>query len=92
MTEQQAKLLQYIRHYYSLEGRSPSFDEMRVRLGLKSKSGVHRLVTSLVERGYVAHEGGQRFRARNLIPLNGPLSACPKCGYLMRSEKAANAA
>jgi len=32
---------------------APSFDEMRIALGLKSKSGIHRLITGLVERGYL---------------------------------------
>ena len=49
LTEKQQELLDYLK---SCE-RSPSFDEMRDALGLRSKSGVHRLVRSLEERGFI---------------------------------------
>lgn len=49
LTAKQKELLDYLK---SCE-RAPSFDEMRVALGLRSKSGVHRLVEGLEERGYI---------------------------------------
>ncbi|MCX8515651.1 MAG: transcriptional repressor LexA [Alphaproteobacteria bacterium] len=53
ITQQQHKLLMYIQKCIAERGYAPSYDEMRDALGLKSKSGVHRLVYSLEERGYV---------------------------------------
>ncbi len=53
LTRKQRDLLLLI-HERMQEGEvAPSFDEMRVALGLKSKSGIHRLITALVERGYL---------------------------------------
>lgn len=53
LTGKQRELLSYIRDYQLTKERSPSFDEMRAALGLRSKSGVHRLVTGLRERGFI---------------------------------------
>lgn len=49
LTSKQQELLDYLR----LCERAPSFEEMKNALGLKSKSGVHRLVNALCERGYL---------------------------------------
>lgn len=49
LTAKQQELLDYLR----LCERAPSFEEMKNALGLKSKSGVHRLVNALEERGYI---------------------------------------
>ena len=53
LTVKQQKLLQYITSQVSKNGISPSFDEMKNALELKSKSGVHRLVGALEERGFI---------------------------------------
>jgi SOS-response transcriptional repressor LexA len=53
LAEKQRDLLDFIGHYQCEQGASPSFEEMRDALGLKSKSGVHRLVHALEERGYI---------------------------------------
>lgn len=53
LTQQQKKLLMYIHNTLNADGVCPSFDEMREALNLKSKSGVHRIITSLEERGYI---------------------------------------
>lgn len=53
LTKQQSNLLGFIRTWQENEGTSPSFDEMREALGLKSKSGVHRLILALEERGHI---------------------------------------
>jgi repressor LexA len=54
LTQKQRDLLVLI-HERMMGGQvAPSFDEMRDLLGLKSKSGIHRLITGLVERGYLA--------------------------------------
>jgi repressor LexA len=53
LTRKQNELLQYINRHLSEHGVSPSFDEMKVALGLKSKSGIHRLITGLEERSFI---------------------------------------
>ncbi|PVE25487.1 hypothetical protein DC522_05780 [Microvirga sp. KLBC 81] len=53
MTPKQKECRDFIRRYISEHGASPSFDEIADGLGLRSKSGVHRLVHALVERGHV---------------------------------------
>ena len=53
LTKKQKDLLILIHERVGEEGIPPSFDEMREALGLKSKSGIHRLITALVERGYL---------------------------------------
>lgn len=69
LTSKQHELLTFIHARLEKDGVSPSFDEMKEALGLKSKSGIHRLVTGLVERGFLrrlAH------RARALEVLRMP--------------------
>ena len=53
LTRKQRELLNLIRDRLREEGVAPSFDEMREALGLRSKSGVHRLITALTERGFI---------------------------------------
>jgi len=53
LTVKQSELLEYLRHCESLGDVAPSFDQMKSYLGLKSKSGVHRLILALEERGYI---------------------------------------
>ena len=53
LTRKQSELLEYLTTHLSMNDVSPSFDEMRDALGLASKSGIHRLVSGLEERGYI---------------------------------------
>jgi repressor LexA len=53
LTKKQKDLLLFIHERMSDGEIAPSFDEMRDALNLKSKSGIHRLITGLVERGYL---------------------------------------
>lgn len=53
LTKKQKDLLLFIHERMKTGDIAPSFDEMREALGLQSKSGIHRLVTALVERGYL---------------------------------------
>jgi len=53
LTRKQHELLLYINRHLTEKGVSPSFDEMKEALGLKSKSGIHRLITGLEERGFI---------------------------------------
>ena len=53
LTAKQRELLLFIDQRLQSDGISPSFDEMREALDLKSKSGVHRLISALEERGFI---------------------------------------
>ena len=53
LTRKQHELLTYIDRHLKQTGFSPSFEEMKEALHLKSKSGIHRLITALVERGFI---------------------------------------
>ncbi len=72
LTRKQYELLIFIDQRLKATGVSPSFDEMKAALGLKSKSGIHRLITGLEERGFIrrlAH------RARALEVMRLPENA-----------------
>jgi repressor LexA len=53
LTRKQHELLCYINDHLGQTGVSPSFEEMKEALDLKSKSGVHRLISALEERGFI---------------------------------------
>src|ERR1700754_4038131 len=53
LTRKQHELLLFINQRLSEAGVSPSFDEMKEALGLRSKSGIHRLISGLEERGFI---------------------------------------
>jgi repressor LexA len=68
LTQKQRDLLILIHNRMSAGQIAPSFDEMRDQLGLKSKSGIHRLITGLVERGYLQRLP-HRARALEVVKL-----------------------
>jgi len=53
LTKKQKELFEYLNGYIAKNGISPSFEEMKNALNLKSKSGIHRLVVSLEQRGFI---------------------------------------
>lgn len=53
LTAAQLELLDFIKRRIEANGYAPSFEEMKEHLGLKSKSGVHRLVRALEDRGHI---------------------------------------
>ena len=53
LTKKQKELLSYIQNFQRKNGVTPSYEEMKSALNLKSKSGIHRLVIALEERGFV---------------------------------------
>jgi repressor LexA len=53
LTKKQSELLMFINERLKESGVSPSFDEMKEALNLRSKSGIHRLITALEERGFI---------------------------------------
>jgi repressor LexA len=69
LTRKQYELLVYIDKHLKQTGFSPSFEEMKEALQLKSKSGIHRLISALEERGYLAR---RHHRARALEVLRLP--------------------
>ncbi len=69
LTRKQYELLVYIDRHLKETGFSPSFEEMKDALDLKSKSGIHRLISALEERGYLAR---RHHRARALDVLRLP--------------------
>ena len=74
LTKKQKNLLIYINEKLKSDGVSPSYDEMRVSLNLKSKSGIHRLISALEERGFIkrlAHKA----RALEVVKLPENASA-----------------
>ena len=68
LTRKQYELLQFIDRHLRSRGVSPSFDEMKDALGLKSKSGIHRLITGLEERGFIRRLP-HRARALEILKL-----------------------
>ena len=53
LTKKQKELFEYLSLYISKNNISPSFEEMKEAVNLKSKSGIHRLITSLEQRGFI---------------------------------------
>jgi repressor LexA len=74
LTSKQKELLLFIHGRIKETGVSPSFDEMKEALDLASKSGIHRLITALEERGFLRR---LPHRARALEVLKLPDSAAP---------------
>ena len=74
LTVKQHELLNFIHDRLSATGVSPSFDEMREALDLKSKSGVHRLISALEERQFIRRLPN---RARALEVVRMPEIATP---------------
>lgn len=71
LTRKQHELLVFIDRHLRTTGFSPSFEEMKQALALRSKSGIHRLITALEERGFIAR---RPHRARALEVLRLPES------------------
>src|SRR3984957_6980819 len=68
LTRKQYELLMFIHERIRETGVPPSFDEMKDALDLKSKSGIHRLITALEERGFLRRME-KRARALEVIKL-----------------------
>ena len=68
LTRKQLDLLTFINERLQKEGIPPSFDEMKEALNLRSKSGIHRLITALEERGFIRRLA-HRARAIEIVRL-----------------------
>lgn len=82
LTRKQHELLLYINQRIRDAGVSPSFDEMKEALGLKSKSGIHRLISGLEERGFIRRLA-HRARALEVLrlPDNAAVTARAEPGH-----------
>ena len=85
LTRKQHELLMFINKRLAETGISPSFDEMKDALNLRSKSGIHRLITALEERGFIAR---LPHRARALEVRKLPEAAALKGDSPVREEGA----
>ncbi|PPR37063.1 MAG: LexA repressor [Alphaproteobacteria bacterium MarineAlpha6_Bin4] len=66
LTKQQNKLFNFLKEKIKKTNVSPSFEEMKNAMGLKSKSGIQRLIDGLVERGFIEKKDNKK-RAINII-------------------------
>ncbi len=83
LTRKQHELLMFIHERIKETGVSPSFEEMKEALDLRSKSGIHRLITALEERGFLRRLA-HRARALEIVKLPqsmGPGSTGNGCGF-----------
>jgi repressor LexA len=78
LTHAQSDCLGLIERRMAKDGVAPTFDEMAAHLGLKSKSGVHRILSGLENRGYIRRFPRQA-RAIELVH-SGSVIVCPHCG------------
>ncbi|MEM1102198.1 MAG: repressor LexA, partial [Pseudomonadota bacterium] len=68
LTSKQRDLLLFIHKRMQRDGVPPSFDEMKEALDLRSKSGIHRLITALEERGFIRRMA-HRARALEIVRM-----------------------
>ncbi len=83
LTRKQLELLEFIHKNMQTDGVPPSFDEMKVALSLRSKSGIHRLITALEERGFIRRMA-HRARAIEIVRLPESLGGEPGPGFRPR--------
>lgn len=81
LTRKQLDLLNYINKHLNKDGIPPSFDEMKEALDLRSKSGIHRLITALEERGFIRRLA-HRARAIEIVKLPDSLETINKVAEL----------
>lgn len=74
LTRKQMDLLEFIHKRMQKDGVPPSFDEMKEALDLRSKSGIHRLITALEERGFIRRLA-HRARAIEIVRLPDNIEA-----------------
>jgi len=80
LTKKQLDLLKFIHKRVQRDGVPPSFDEMKDALDLRSKSGIHRLITALEERGFI-HRLAHRARALEIVKLPESLGGQATHGF-----------
>lgn len=80
LTKKQLDLLEFIHNRVQRDGVPPSFDEMKEALDLRSKSGIHRLITALEERGFIRRLA-HRARALEIVKLPESLGGEARHGF-----------
>ena len=90
LTAKQHELLHFIQERLDSSGISPSFEEMKEALGLKSKSGIHRLISALEERGFLRRLPN-RARALEVLKVPEAAKAAPVRENVVPLRKAAPA-
>jgi repressor LexA len=80
LTRKQLDLLDFINRRLQRDGVPPSFDEMRDALDLRSKSGIHRLITALEERGFIRRLA-HRARAIEILKLPDSLGGAEAAAF-----------
>jgi repressor LexA len=88
LTAKQQQLLLFIKHHLDKGGVSPSFEEMKDALDLRSKSGIHRLISALEERGFIRRLPN-RARALEVLKLPDGLVAMPATKVLQPAARSA---
>lgn len=83
LTRKQLDLLDFINKRLQRDGVPPSFDEMKEALDLRSKSGIHRLITALEERGFIRRLA-HRARAIEIVKLPDALGGPQAAGFTPR--------
>ena len=83
LTKKQLDLLEFIQKRVQRDGVPPSFDEMKEALDLRSKSGIHRLITALEERGFIRRLA-HRARALEIIKLPEAMGGEATSGFTPR--------
>ena len=66
LTKKQSKLYNFLKDKIKKTNVSPSFEEMKIAMGLKSKSGIQRLINGLIERGFIEKKDNKK-RAINIV-------------------------
>lgn len=83
LTKKQLDLLEFIHKRVQRDGVPPSFDEMKEALDLRSKSGIHRLITALEERGFIRRLA-HRARALEIVKLPESMGGASTTGFTPR--------
>ena len=78
LTKKQHELLLFLEERISQSGVTPSFEEMKKKVGLKSKSGIHRLISALEDRGFI---NKLPFKARAIEIIKSPNTKSKSSGH-----------
>lgn len=83
MTPREYQALDFIKSYHRESGFPPSYDEIADHLGVKSKSGINRIVVSLEEQGHIRRNNGTRVVKQRCIEIvHAPLESWVHIGDL----------
>jgi SOS-response transcriptional repressor LexA len=85
LTPHQGRALLFIAQRIAADGFAPSFNEIRISQGLVSKSGVHRLVRGLAERGFVRYTPGKT-RSIEVVRWPAEVAPSPDALHLLSDE------